>query len=203
LIGKRLVVRALEAMCKIVWGFPPTLISAMVDHMGTQQALLWFMTNMPRFMISRSVLGPVRVHLTCVITSLRNNCIYCAYGHAYALELIYLRDHGRLFPLDAGMLDDWLGIDSRVMRRRLRAVLVEAGLHAETIWADRIIALADGDQQPVDATEARIAKVMRMVTTMNVIANAAEAAPQEAHDPVNKNAAVKAQHAALRTASST
>jgi hypothetical protein len=44
---------------------------------------------------------------------------------------------------------------------------------------------------------------MRMVTTMNVIANAADAAPQEAHDPVNKNAAVKAQHAALRAARST
>jgi hypothetical protein len=201
--GKRLVVLALEGMCKIIWGFPPTLIALMVDDMGTGTALMWFMTNMPRFMISRAVLGPVRVHLTCIITSLRNSCIYCAYGHAYALELIYLRDHGRLFPMNVGLLDDWLGIDPRVLRRRLHAVLVEAGLHAETIWADRIIALADGDQQPVDATEARIAKLMRMVTTMNVIANAADATPQEAHDPVNKNAAVKARHAALRAASST
>jgi hypothetical protein len=202
LTGKRLVVRGLESVCEIVWGFPPTLISLMVEHMGTLRAMAWFMTNMPRFLISRAVLGPVRVHLACVITSLRNSCLYCAYGHAYALELIYLRDHGRLFPLDAAMLDDWLGIDARAMRQRLHAVLVEAGLHAETIWADRILALAEGPQQPVDEAEARIAKIMRMVTTMNVIAVAGGAEPQEAHDPVNKNSAVKSRHAALRAASS-
>ena len=39
-----------------------------------------------------------------------------------------------------------------------------------------------------------------MADTMNRIAVSGGATPDEAHDPVNKNAAVKARHAALRAA---
>jgi hypothetical protein len=200
--GKRLTVRGLESMCAVMWGFPPVIIALIVDDMGALRALRWFIANMPRYLISTAVLGPVRTHLACVVASLRNGCIYCAYGHVYALELIYLRERGRLFPLDAGKLDPWLRIDARTMRRRLHAVLVEAGLHTEALWADRMLLLAEGPQLPVDAAEARIVHLMRMATTMNTIAMARGARPDEAHDPVNKNAAIKSRHAALRAASS-
>ena len=65
-----------------------------------------------------------------------------------------------------------------------------------------MVALADGSQQPVDGDEARIVHLMRMADTMNKIAISGGARPDEAHDPVNKNAAVKARHAALRAAAS-
>jgi hypothetical protein len=200
MIGKRLAVRGLEALCRMMWGFPPTIITLIVDHMGPMRAIGWFGTHMPRFLTSRVVLGPVRVHLACIVVSLRNGCGYCAYGHVYALELLYLRQHGRLFPLDAKALDEWYGLDARALRNHLRTVLVTAGLHTEAIWVDRIVALAEGSQTPVDAAEVRLAHVIRMVDTASRIAAADNATPDEAHDPVNKDAAVKAQHAALRSA---
>jgi alkylhydroperoxidase family enzyme len=200
MIGKRLAVRGLEALCRVMWGFPPTIITLIVDHMGPMRAIGWFATHMPRFLASRVVLGPVRVHLACIVVSLRNGCSYCAYGHVYALELLYLRQHGRLFPLDAKALDEWYSLDARALRNRLRTVLVTAGLHTEAIWVDRMVALAEGSQTPVDAAEVRLAHVIRMADTASRIAAADNATPDEAHDPVNKDAAVKARHAALRSA---
>jgi alkylhydroperoxidase family enzyme len=200
MIGKRLTVRGLEALCRVMWGFPPTIITLIVDHMGPMRAIGWFATHMPRFLASRVVLGPVRVHLACIVVSLRNGCSYCACGHVYALELLYLRQHGRLFPLDAKALDEWYSLDARALRNRLRTVLVTAGLHTEAIWVDRMVALAEGSQTPVDAAEVRLAHVIRMADTASRIAAADNATPDEAHDPVNKDAAVKARHAALRSA---
>ncbi|HEY0813248.1 MAG TPA: hypothetical protein VGE11_08185 [Pseudonocardia sp.] len=189
-------------MCGLMWGFPPRIIALAVDHMGPTRALVWFATNMPRYLVTTAVLGPVRVHLACVVAALRNGCAYCAYANVYALELIYFRERGRLFPWDAAALDSWLHLDPRTMRQRLHGVLVEAGLHNEAMWADRILALADGSQQPVDAAEARLAHILGMATTMSQIAVAGGAVPDQAHDPVNKNAEIKSQHAALRAASS-
>jgi len=202
LIGKRLVVLGLEAMCKVMWGFPPTIIALIVDQMGAPRAIGWFVANMPRYLISTALLGPIRAHMACLVTSLRNGCVYCAHGHVYALELLYLRDHGRLFPIDASALDDWFGLDTRTLRRKLNVALAAAGLHTEVLWADRMVALADGSQQPVDGNEARIVHLMRMASTMNKIAISAGVRPEEAQDPVNKNAAVKARHAMLRAAAS-
>jgi hypothetical protein len=200
MIGKRLAVRGLEALCTAMWGFPPRIIGLVVDHMGPLRAIGWFGAHMPRFLVSRVVLGPVRVHLACIVVSLRNGCGYCAYGHVYALELLYLHQHGRLFPIDATALDEWYGLDARTLRVRLRSALAAAGLHKEAIWVDRMVALAEGTQTPVDAAEARLAHVIRMADTASRIAAAADAAPDEAHDPINKDAAVKARHAALRSA---
>ena len=118
-----------------------------------------------------------------MVTSLRNGCIYCAHGHVYALELLYVRDHGRLFPIDANALDEWFGLDARALRRKLHAALAEAGLHTEVIWADRIVALADGSQQPVDGDEARIVHLMRMADTMNEIAVSAGSGPRRRRTP--------------------
>ena len=198
MIGKRLAVRGLEALCRLMWGFPPTIIRLIVDEMGPVRAIGWFAAHMPRFLISRAVLGPVRVHLACIVVSLRNGCAYCAHGHVYALELLYFRQHGRLFPLDAHALDEWYHLDDRTLRNRFRTVLASAGMHTEAIWVDRMVALADGSQAPVAASEARLAHVMRMADTASRIAAARDAAPDEAHDPVNKDSAVKARHAALR-----
>src|SRR5947209_7773199 len=148
MIGKRLAIRGLEALCTVMWGFPPTIITLVVDDMGPMRAIGWFAAHMPRFLASRVALGPVRVHLACIVVSLRNGCAYCAYGHVYALELLYLRQHGRLFPIDAKALDAWYGLDTRTLRNRLHTVLATAGMHTEAIWVDRMIALAEGVQTP-------------------------------------------------------
>jgi hypothetical protein len=194
----RLVIGALEAMCRLLWGFAPRMIAQIVQRMGAVRAVGWFAANFPRYLMTMHVLGPTRMHLACVTISLNNSCTYCAYGHAYALELIHLRDRGRLFPVDARTIASWLNLDPRRLGSRLRGVLHEADLHAEALWVDRTLALASGAQQPVDGIELRLAHLVRMLGTINRIAVDSGVAPDEAQNPINKDAAVKARHAALR-----
>jgi AhpD family alkylhydroperoxidase len=193
----QLVVRMLEAACRRMWGFPPRMIPFIVGRMGAVRAVAWFARNMPRYLSTLRVLGPVRTHLACVTISLRNGCTYCAYGHAYALELFHLRDHGRLFPTSAAEMADWIGLDGRELRDRLRALLQQAGLHVEALWVDRTLDLMDG-AGPMDAAEARIAHLVRMVGTMNGIATDNHVAPDEAQSPINKDVALKARYTTLR-----
>jgi hypothetical protein len=103
--------------------------------------------------------------------------------------------------VDARTLASWQGLPPRELARRLRQVLQEAGLHAEVLWVDRTLALAAGAARPVDADEARIAHLVRMLGRMNRIAVEAGVEPDEAQNPVNKDTGLKRRYAELRAAS--
>lgn len=197
-----LVVRILQGCCRLMWGYRPRMMPHIVASKGAGGALRWFMSTMPRFLTTMHVLGPLRTHLSCMLISVHNGCIYCAYGHGYALELIYLRDRGRLFPLDARTLTDWFDLGPRTLADRLRSVLQDAGLHGEAIWVDRTLDLLGGDHQPADESEVRLAHLVTMIGEMNGIATAAGIEPDGAQNPVNKNAALRTRLAAMRTATS-
>ena len=171
MIGKRLAVRGLEALCRVMWGFPPTIISAgRRPHGPAAGDRLVRREHAPLPGLDASCSGRSASTWPASSSSLRNGCVYCAYGHVYALELLYLRQHGRLFPIDAS------GARRVVRPRRPRPARPpahragEAGLHTEAIWVDRIVALAEGSQTPVDAAEARLAHVIRMADTVSRIA---------------------------------
>ncbi|GAY07485.1 hypothetical protein TOK_3505 [Pseudonocardia sp. N23] len=182
-----------------MWGFAPRMVPHIVARKGVGGALRWFAANMPRYLTTLHVLGPVRTHLAALVVSLHNGCIYCAFGHGYALELLYLRDRDRLFPLDARTLRGWLGLEPRELADRMREVLHDAGMHAETLWVDQTLAVLRG-QHPVDAAEVRLAHLVAMVSEMNSIATTAGVEPDEAQNPVNKDGALRQRHAALRGA---
>lgn len=200
---ERLTVRMLEACCRQLWGFSPRMIGGVIGDKGAVRGFVWFAANLPRYLNTMRVLGPVRTHLVCATISMHNSCVYCAFGQAYALELIYLRDTGRLFPLDTRLLADWLHLEPRQLGTRMRRVLHEAGLHTETVWVDLTLGFLRGEQLPIDDAEARLAHLVRMVGEMNRIANATGAEPDGAQDSINKDTALKAAHAALRAASAT
>jgi alkylhydroperoxidase family enzyme len=190
---ERLVIGLLEAMCRTLWGFAPRMMPPVVRRMGAVGALCWFAANMPRYLLTMHVLGPVRTQLAAMAISLRNDCAYCALGHAYALQLIYFRDYGRPFPVDARTLSGWLDLPPHELGSRLRRTLQEAGLHAETLWVDRTLALAAGDQRPVEGHEVRIAHLVHMIGRMNGIAVEAGVEPVEARNPITENSALKAR----------
>jgi hypothetical protein len=197
---QRRVTRLLETRCRLLWGFQPTLIPCIVHDKGALRALVWFATGMARYKRTLRVLGPIRTHLACMAISLHNGCVCCSYGHAYALELHYLRETGRLFPLDARLLSGWLHLTPQALSARLHAVLREAGLHAEELWVDRTLALAAGELQPIDDTERRLANLVGMYSELNRIGIAGGTTPDEAHDPINMDGSLKARHSALRLA---
>jgi hypothetical protein len=193
-------VRVLEKIGKQLWGFPPRLMGPIVSQLGATRALGWFVRNMPRYERTLRTLGPLRTHLVCTLISLHNGCRYCSFGHLYAVELIYLDQRGRLFPLDARSVSDWIGLSPPELRRRMVEVLQQADLHGEALWVDSALALAGGTQRPVDAQEARIAHLASMFRVLNDVGIAGRVEPDEAHDPLNKNARLKERHRALRAA---
>lgn len=170
----------------------------LVEQLGPARALGWMIWNMPRYERTLRVLGPLRTHLACLTISLVNGCRYCAFGHAYALELIYLRNRDRLFPLDAATLAGWSGRTARELHDGLSSVLRQADLHVELLWVDRTLALATGAHLPIDAAEARIAHLIRMFGVLNAVGITSQAAPDEAHDPANKDTELTTRYAELR-----
>jgi len=91
---------------------------ALVQHLGALGVLYWFARNMLRYERTRRIFGPLRTHLLGTTVSLINGCEYCAFGSAYALDLIYLRNHGRLFPLTVAEILQLRGRDPRPHGRR-------------------------------------------------------------------------------------
>jgi len=183
----RAVVRTFEVTVRAMWGFTPRVMEHLVADLGPLRAVGF-------------MLGPLRTHLACLAISLVNGCRYCAFGQAYALELLHLREHGALFPIDAQSLSTWIDLPIEELRGRLHLVLEAAGLHAEVVWIDGTIDLATGAQQPIDADEARIAHLVVMIGQLNRVGIAHGIEPDEAHDPVNKDAALRARCAELRAA---
>lgn len=194
----RVVVRSVEVAVRVLWGFTPRVMEYVVADLGPWAALRWMVAHLPRHQRTLRVLGPLRTHLACLAISLVNGCRYCAFGQAYALDLLHLRDRDALFPVDAPTLAGWIGLPVEELRARLHLVLESAGLHAEVVWLDRAIDLATGAQQPIDADEARIAHLVVMIGQLNRVGIAHDITPDEAHDPVNKDAALRARHAAMR-----
>ena len=195
---ERLAVRLLEGLGQQLWGFPPRLMAHIVPELGAVGAISWFARNMPRYELTLRLLGPLRTHLACTVVSLHNGCRYCAFGHAYAVELHYLKERGKVFPCEAGAMSEWLGLEPAELRQRMVDVLERADLHGEVLWVDRTLALAGEVQRPVDQDEARIGHLVRMFGMLNAVGRAGAVEPDEAHDPINKDTALKARNIELR-----
>jgi hypothetical protein len=194
-----LAVRVLQQFARRRWGFPPSIMEPLVQQLGPVRAVRWVRRADYRYDRALRALGPLRTHLACVTISLLNGCRYCAYGHAYALELHHLDLHGRLFPEPAATVAGWAGLSRNEVRSRLRDALMQADLHVELIWVDRALDLADGGQ-PIDDQETRMAHLVGVFETLNAVGIAGQPELDEAHDPLNRDTRLKARLAALRAA---
>ncbi len=198
--GGRLAVAVLERIGRSLWGFPPNLMAPIVAQLGPLRSVCWFVANMPRYERTLGVLGGFRTHLLCVAISLVNGCAYCTYGHAYAMQLIYFRDRGELFPIDEYEIGALVGGRRPDIRDFLVAALERAGKHSEVLALDRTLTMLAGDEPPVDRTEERMAHLVRMFGTLNSVGIASRAPLDEAHDPLNKDVLLKRCYTILRAA---
>jgi len=197
----RFAISVLEATPKHLWGFLPRLMPVIVERLGPVRAIRWFLWNIPRYERTLKAFGGLRTHLLSTTISLINGCRYCAFGHAYALELIYLRDRGTMLPLDEYALIELCGVERDEMRRRLAEALHQADLDAEVAWIDRLIALATDARKPADRDDARIVHLIDMFGVLNACGIAGDVRPDQAHDPLNKDDALKERYAKLRAES--
>ena len=191
--------RLLEALGRSLWGFSPRLMKEIVGRRGPLGALGWFLANMPRYERTLKVLGPLRTHLLCVEISLLNGCPYCTYGHAYAFELHYLRERGRLFPLDEHEIVALNRLEPDLLFRHLEEALRD-GLADEIPLLHRLVALRGGEVGAPAEHDRRLRHLLRMFTVLNTCGIEGQVAPDEAHDPINKDRELKERYAALRRA---
>jgi hypothetical protein len=195
----RVATGLLQGLGQRLWGFPPLLMPALVERGGGLRTLAWFVRNMPRYERTRRELGPLRTHLLATTVSLVNGCEYCAFGHAYAFDLIHLRDRGTLFPLSTDGIVALRGLDPADIRARLADALTEAGLPEELPALDRLVALSSGDAEPTGPDDARLAHLVAMFRVLNDTGIACGVTPDEAHDPVNKDSRLKHELHRLRS----
>ena len=199
---RRGVTAVLEHLGRYMWGFPPRMMAPVVAELGPSRALGWFVWNMPRYLRTLGAFGPVRTHLICTTISLLNGCRYCSHGHAYALELAYLREHDRLFPLSRQTIQQLRGLPPGLIRHRMVSAARCAGLHADVRWVERAanLTLAE-DRRPTDREDVRISHLVRMFGMLNSIGIAYDTEPDDAAlSPLNKDLVLKARYAQLRTA---
>lgn len=194
----RVAVWLLHRLGIMLWGFPPRLMPVLVHRLGALGVLYWFARNMPRYERTRRILGPLRTHLLGTTVSLINDCEYCAFGSAYALELIYLRDHGRLFPLPLAEILQLRGRDPVAIRDRLAAALTKAGLPDEEQWLDRLLVVASGQPHPTGPDDSRLAHLVGIFAVLNECGIAGQITPDGAHDPINKDSQLKSTYHRLR-----
>lgn len=194
----RKVIGALHFITRRLWGFEPQLMDVVVDRLGPARAVAWFVADMPRYEATLKRFGPIRTHLVCTTISLLNGCPYCVHGHAYALELAYLAARDRLFPLDEHAITALTSEPPDTMVARFEHAVTDAGLEGELPLLRRTRALRDG-AAAISADERRVAHLIAMFRVLNTCGIEGHVAPDEAHDPLNRNADLKRRYAALRS----
>jgi hypothetical protein len=200
---RRGVTVALERLGMYMWGFRPGVMAPLVIELGPPRALGWFFWNIPRYQRTLSEFGPVRTHLICTTISLLNGCRYGSDGHAYALELAYLREHGRPFSMTRHAIGLLRGLPPGIIRHRMVSAARSAGLHADVRWLERAanLTLAE-DRRPTDRQDVRISHLVRMFGMLNSIGIAHHTEPDDAApSALNKDAVLKARWVSLRAAS--
>jgi hypothetical protein len=180
-----------------LWGITAVLMPEIVAVLGPFGALAWLARNMPKFEEGLKVMGGLRGNLVYTCASMANGCSYCTYAHARAFELYYYKATGRLFPLDEQQIVSLIALEDADVWRHLEGALREAELDAEVPVLRRLFALKLEGAEP-GPDDGHLVHAIAMYDTLNRCAILSQAAVDDAHDRINKDAALKESYAAAR-----
>lgn len=192
------VVFLLEAIGDQLWGFKPNFVAALVMQEGPRRALFWFAKNMPKYEHILEAWGPIRTHLVVAVLSTMNGCAYTTAGHAYALQLHYLKNNDRLFPLTGSEIFELHLLPEEEILQRLEPVLIKAGLSEEIFLLHRMVELRREKSLALSDRDYSLLHLIKLFRMLNVCGISNEIKIDQAHDPINKNRAVRDRYAALR-----
>lgn len=214
-LASRAATAILEMVGNQLWGVKPRLMVHFVDQHGAGGALLWFLRHMPRYERILKNRGPLRTHLLSSAISTSNGCGYCTFGHAYAFQLHYLKNHNRLFPLDEADIIALheQGLTAQISKlaealevaqipdeipplRRLERLLKRRSIDSS------VEGKVSEHENTTDTQDADIEHLIKMFADLNACGINAQVLPDEAHDPINKNAELRARYQSLRRSGS-
>lgn len=188
----------LETVGDQLWGFKPNLMAEFVVQQGSRRALVWFAKNMPKYERILEAWGPIRTHLVTTIISTLNGCAYCTAGHAYALQLHYLKQTDQLFPLSEAEIFQLHGLADTELLSRFESVLAQAGLSQEIFLLQRLVELRKDASLAVTEQDHQLCHLITMFQALNLCGISGEVKRDQAHDPINKDRAIRDRYAALR-----
>ena len=191
-------IRLLELLGRALWGFKPNQMRAIGEQHGAAKALSWFLLNMPRYERTVKDWGPVRTHLMVTEISVLNGCPYCTYGHAYALQLLYLKQTGQLLPVDEQQIVAWHALDEAAAIDQFKSLVQSTELAEYQHRLDRMLLLRQGAELPASKEDHRILHLLSMFGFLNQCGINGKTTPDQAHDPVNKDTALKEKYRQLR-----
>ena len=191
-------IRLLELLGQALWGFKPNLMRAIGEQHGAVKALTWFVRNMPRYEKTVKDWGPIRTHLLVAEISVLNGCPYCIYGHAYALQLHYFKDTGQLLDVDENDIIAWQSLGEARAIDQFRLLINSLDLPDEQRTLDRMLFLRQGKEQPTSKKDHQILHLVNMFSFLNQCGISGNARPDQAHDPINKDAALRGEYRRLR-----
>ena len=194
----KLATTILETVSRSLWGLKANLMSDIVERHGARETLKWFASNMATYEKILKSWGPLRTHLLAVAISASNGCQYCTYGHAYAYQLHWFEQFDELFPLDEHEMTALGALDQDDVIDALDAALSRAGgrrADEDRYWLARLVSILD---EPNLATREQgdvwIAHLIEMFGFLNSCGIDAQTAPDEAHDPINKDLELRSRY---------
>ena len=197
-IFQRPTIFLLEACGNQLWGFKPGWIAVVVRRKGAFGALFWLARMMPAYERILETWGPIRTHLLTTAISVLNGCWYCTQGHAYALQLHYLRQTDGLFPLTERELFQLHELSEEAALAEFDRVLDRAGLGGEIFVLQRMVELRRNRRLAVNQGDRDLLHLLNLLGTVNLCSPASPPKTKQAHDPINKNRAIHNRYAALR-----
>lgn len=190
----------LEMIGMTLWGFRPNLMRDIVEQHGAGSSISWFVRNMPTYERTLSQWGPIRTHLLAVEISVLNGCPYCTYGHAYALELHYFKQRGTLMPVDEKEITGWHSLDDATAIERFRQLIDAADLPDEHAYLERMVQLRQGAESSGSSDDVKILHLLSMFSFLNRCGIGGKTHSDQAHDPINKDAALRSDYNRQRSA---
>ncbi len=199
-LSKRAATGILRTLTSLLWGSPPFLLEEIVDHLGPGPALKWFAKNLPNYEDTMKKWGPIRTHLLCLEASLLNGCSYCVHAHAYAFQLHYFKQKNALFPLDEHALIALRDNNDEELKSALRAALLASQVPEDAELLDELWEQKFSSGPAQTDSERRIRHILQMFEMLNFCGIDRRVSFDHAHDPINKDQALRRKYAAARLA---
>jgi hypothetical protein len=187
----------LVSYARFGWGLSASIMPVIVETLGPFETVRWMLKHLPTYEKSLVALGPVRANLVCMSASLFNGCSYCVYAHARAFELAYFDRYGRLFALDEHDIISLMSLTDSEHIAELERALTDAGLQAEVAMLRRLYALKFDGAGPT-ADDVYLVNAIQMYDVLNYCAVSQQLGLDDAHDRINRDAALKARYADAR-----
>lgn len=188
----------IESFCEQLWGFKPNFIRPLVNQKGALRSLFWFAPNMLKYEGILEKWGPIHTHVLATAISAINGCEYCTFGHAYALELAYLKETGQLFPLTERDLVALCGQTEADIVNTLEQALIAANLENEILSLQRMSELYRRPELATTHHDQQLTHLITMFATLNACGMKSNIPTDQAHDPINKNRMMRDRYIALR-----